>query len=326
MKDFKRLLRTLQDIFQGTPPAKAADVRRIFAIGRVLEGEPIKAVCADLKLQLRNLDRLAKQVDKRGLVGLVPHEDLTKESVLADRRLGIAQMLLGALAERRFEELSDEITGPGVLRVEDHRPSRTDTDYRLLNGQENPICRLNIKFHGTLFRDAKRYVGLEPEDCFALATYKINNALRRQDQERLPYAFLVLSVPELSAPEVARLVPTDYVWTLAVLKGRRLVEEAIVERLRAADYRERFQSIFQKMPEGKFRIISARKAYNLLHEKLFERVHALSLKGFTRRFSNAEVDMHFSLSRELTPVRTFFELLIRESPQRVAVGLDRGDY
>ena len=88
MKDFKRLLRTLHDIFQGTPPAKASDIRRVFAIGRVLKGEPIKAVCADLKLQLRSIDRLAKEVDKRGLAGLVPYEDLTEESVLADRRLG----------------------------------------------------------------------------------------------------------------------------------------------------------------------------------------------------------------------------------------------
>jgi hypothetical protein len=326
LKDFKRLLRTVHDIFQGIPPVKASDVRQVFAIGRVLQSEPAKAVGAELKLQPRNIERLAKEVERRGLAGLVPYEDLTKESVLADRRLGIAQMLLGALAERRFEELSDEITGPGVLRVEDHRPSRTDTDYRLLNGAGNPICRLNIKFHGTLFRDAKRYVGLEPEDCFALATYKINNALKRQEEERLPYVFLVLSVPELSAPEVARLVPVDYVWALAVLRGRRLVEEAIVERLRSADHRERFQSIFQKMPEGKFRIISARRAYNLMREKLFERVQALTLRGFTRRFRNAEVDMHLSLSKELTPVRTFFELLIRESPQRVAVGLDRGDY
>jgi hypothetical protein len=326
LKDFQRIFRTLRDIFRDTPPAKTPEIRKIFAIGRVLEGEHINAVCAELKVQRYRIDRLAKELGKRGLMGLVSYEELTKEPVLADRRLGIAQMLLGALAERRFEELSDQITGPGVLRIEDHRPSRTDTDYRLLNGHGNPICRFNIKFHGTLFRDAKRYVKLEPEDCFALATYKINNALKRQEEERLPYAFLVLSVPELSAPEVARLVPADYVWTLAVLRGRRLVEEAIVERLRAADYHERFQSIFQKMPEGKFRIISARKAHNLLHEKLFERVHALSLKGFTRRFRNAEVDMHFSLSRELTPVRTFFELLIKESPQRVAVGLDRGDY
>ncbi len=316
----------MRDVFPSAPPAKVSDIRRILAIGRVLEGEPIKSVCADLKVHLPSIERLAKEVDKRGLVGFVAYDDLTKESALAGRRLGIAQMLLGALAERRFEGLSEEITGPGVLRVEDHRPSRTDTDYRLLNGHGNPICRLNIKFHGTLFRDARRYVGLDPADCFALATYKINNALRRQEAERLPYVFLVLSVPELSAPEVARLVPSDYVWTLAVLKGKRIVEEAIVERLRAADHRERFQSIFQKMPEGKFRIISARKAYNLLREKLFDRVHALSLKGFTRRFRNAEVDMHFSLSKELTPLRTFFELLIKESPQRVAVGLDRGDY
>jgi len=323
---FRRLLGTLRDIFPHDPPDKTPEIRQIFAVGQVLEGTPISAVCSELRVQRQRVDRLVTAVSSQGLAALLPHAELTTEPVLAQRRLGIAQMLLGALAERRFEELSDEITGPGVLRIEDHRPSRTDTDYRLLNGQGNPICRLNIKFHGTLFRDAQRYVGLDPEDCFALATYKIHIALKRQEDERLPYAFLVLSVPELSAPEVARLVPDDYVWTLAVLQGRRFVEEAIVERLRAVDHRERFQSIFEKMPEGKFRIISARKAYNLLLQKLFERVHALSLKGFTRRFKNAEVDMHFSLSQELTPLRTFFELLMKESPQRVAVGLDRGDY
>jgi len=142
LRDFKRLLRTLHDIFPSTPPAKPSDIRQIYAIGRALEGEPIKVVGADLKVQVRSIDSLAKEVAKRGLVGLVAYEDLTGESTLAERRLGIAQMLLGALAERRFEGLSDEITGPGVLRMEDHRPSRTDTDYRLLNGQGNPICRL----------------------------------------------------------------------------------------------------------------------------------------------------------------------------------------
>jgi hypothetical protein len=145
-------------------------------------------------------------------------------------------------------------------------------------------------------------------------------------EERLPYVFLVLSVPELNAGEVAKLIPDDYVWTLAVLEGRRAVEEAIAERLRAPDYRQRFRPFFSRMPEGQFRIVSAQKAYNLLREKLFERVHALSLKGFTRRFRNAEVDMHFSLTEELTPVRTFLELLIRESPQKFAVRLYIGDY
>lgn len=325
MRDFGRLARTLQDVFRD-PPAGVREVRQVFAIRRILEGETADLVCAELGLQRHGVVRLLKELRSKGLAGFLPHEERTTAQLLEQRRLGIAQMLLGALAERRFEELSDEITGGGVLRVEDHRPSRTDTDYRLLNGQGNPICRLNIKFHGTLFRDSRRYVGLEPQDCFALATYKINNALKRQEEERLPYVFLVLSIPELNAGQVAKLIPDDYVWTLSVLQGRRIVEEAIVGRLRAPDHLKRFLPIFKRMPEGQFRIISAKKAYNLLRDKLFERIHALSLKGFTSRFRNAEVDMHFSLSKELTPVRTFLELLIKESPQKFAVRLYIGDY
>jgi len=80
------------------------------------------------------------------------------------------------------------------------------------------------------------------------------------------------------------------------------------------------------MPEGKFRVISATKANNLLRANLFERVHALTLKGFTRRFRNAEVDMHLSLSTELTPIRTFFTKLVEESPQRFAIQLYAGQY
>lgn len=48
--------------------------------------------------------------------------------------------------------------------------------------------------------------------------------------------------------------------------------------------------------------------------------------SFTRRFRNAEVDMHLSLSTELTPVRTFLELLVEESPQKFAVRLYIGDH
>lgn len=323
MRNFERLARTLEDIFSD-PPADVREVRQIFAIRSILDGEAVDSVCTALRLQRRGIDRLVSQVREQGLAGFAPFEQRTSAQLLADRRLGIAQMLLGALAERRFEEISNEITGAGVLRIEDHRPSRTDTDYRLLNGQGNPICRLNIKFHGTLFRDARRYVGLEPADCFALATYKINNAVRRQTEERLPYVFLVLSVPELNANEVAKLIPDDYVWALAVLEGKRSVEEAMVDRLRSPDHRRNFHPISERMPEGQFRILSATKAGNLLRDKLFERVHALSLRGFTRKFRNAEVDMHFSLSTELTPVRKFLEL-VRESPQRVAVTLDRGE-
>lgn len=172
----------------------------------------------------------------------------------------------------------------------------------------------------------RRATSVDPVDCFALATYKVNNALKRQQDERLPYVFLVLSVPDLNINDVADLVPDDYVWALAVLKGKRLLEEQIVERLRSPQHRAHFETVFARMPDGVFRIISAAKAYKLLKDHLFERVHALTLKGFTRRFRNAEVDMHFSLSRELTPVRVFLELLAKESAQKFAVRLYIGNY
>ncbi len=293
---------------------------------RSLAGENPGTTCKELKLQLRGALSLVDCARRQGLAGVLPYADRTGAPDLAKRRLGIAQMLLGELAERRFEAVIEEVTGGGILRIEDHRPSRTDTDYRLLNGNSHPICRFNIKFHGSLFREARRFVGLEPEDCFALATYKINNALKRQDAERLPYIFIVLSVADLSAPDVGRLIPDDYVWTLAALAGRMAAEEAIVSRLLRQDYFPRFRSILDRMPEGQFRVISARKASNLMLLNLFDRVLALSLKGFTRKFRNAEVDMHFSLSRELTPVRTFLQLLLEESPQKFAVRLYTGDY
>lgn len=324
MEKLNQLLSTIDDVFRETP-ADIREIRFLRALKRLVDGEDSRLVASELKLKRQGLDDLAQRVKQDDLLAILPYDELTSPTELNHRRLGIAQILLGALAEKRFEELIESIAG-GKIRIEDHRPSRTDTDYRLLNGENRPVCRFNIKFHGTLFRSAKDYVGLEPNDCFALATYKIRNALRRQTEEALPYVFVVLSVPDLNAGEVGKLIPDDYVRALAVLKGKRIVEESIAERLRAPDYITRFEPIFARMPEGEFRVISAEKAYRLLREKLFERVHALSVKSFTRTFRNAEVDMHFSLSSELTAVREFLEALLQDSPQKFAVRLYRGDY
>jgi len=189
----------------------------------------------------------------------------------------------------------------------------------------NPVCRMNIKFHGTMFRRAQELVGLDPDDCFALATYKIFNALRRQEQEAVPYVFLVLSVRDLTAQSVADRVPEDFAWLLAVLKGRRVVEEAIARELSKASYLRQFEGILARMGEGEFRLISARRAFNLVRDKLFERVFALRVRRFNQSYRNAEIDMHLSISRELTPLRTFLEILSRDSLHVLNVRLDRGE-
>jgi len=62
-----------------------------------------------------------------------------------------------------------------------------------------------------------------------------------------------------------------------------------------------------------------------MKDKLFERVFALRQRAFTSAFRNAEIDMHFSLTREMVPVRDFLATVASESPQRVAVLLYQGE-
>lgn len=327
MTEFAHLAAVLRDIYGGTP-SDIAQIRQVLAVDRVLHGESLEAVARDAGVQTHRLRKLVASVQQAGLSAFGDIGAISAE-VFATAKNGIAQMLLSLLAERRFIQLSNQITGAGVLKIEDHRPSRTDTDFRLMNGGGRPLCRLNIKFHGTAFRESRRYVGLEPDDCFPLATYKINNADKRQHAENLPYVFIVLTALDLSAAEVARVVPDDYVEALVVMRqvvstGKLALEERVVERLLASDQLPRFESILTRMPEGQFRVLSASRAIDLLKKHLFDRIHALSLKAFNRKFRNAEVDMHFSLTQDLTPVRTFLELT-RESPQVFAIKLWRGE-
>ena len=324
LADFHKLVALLQRLpFQDS----AVDVlRRPVAIKRVIDGERPEVVARDTQVSKAWLETKAESVKRQGLAGFLPGARQALASADLDaRRLGIAQMLLGTLAEKRFEELSAEITGGRHLYIEDHVRTRTDTDYLLRNGHSNPVCRMNIKFHGTLFRKAREMVGLEPEDCFALATYKISNALRKQEQEALPYVFLVLSIRDLSASSVAAHVPNDLVWLICVMEGKRIIEEAIVRELAKPEYEDQFRGILNRMTEGEFRLLSARKAFTLLQAKLFDRVFALKVKRFNQSYKNAEIDMHFSISLELTPLRAFLEILARDSLHVLNVRLDRGE-
>ena len=301
-------------------------LRRPLAIKRVISGESLEAVAREAQVSKAWLKTKVTSVRRQGLRGLIPNADQAGESsALKSRRLGIAQMLLGTLAEKRFEQLSAEITGGRHLHIEDHVRTRTDTDYLLRNGNDNPVCHMNIKFHGTLFRQARELVGLDPEDCFALATYKISNALRKQQDKALPYVFLVLSIRDLSAASVAAYVPDDFVWLICVMEGKRIIEEAIVKELAKPEYEPQFQGILARMTEGEFRLLSARKAFNLLQAKLFDRVFALKVRRFNQSYKNAEIDMHCSISQELTPLRTFLEILARDSLHVLNVRLDRGE-
>ena len=259
-------------------------------------------------------------------------EALPPDSVLVNERAPIlGNLVLGRAAEIVFEELYRREMPDTEFDLVDLREGRTDTDYRMYNGQGRPVYRINIKFHGARFRRAPELVGLDPGDCFALATYKIDSAMKKQDEEHLPYFFAIVGVSDLTASAVGDRVPQDVaeaVSFLARVPRRppiRAIEDAAVEHLVSSSAAV-VTSTIDEIRKADWSMLSARRADRLLREKLFDRVFALRVRNFARAFGRAELDMHFSLSEDLTPLPEFLATLRDRGPQAVSTFLERGDY
>lgn len=256
------------------------------------------------------------------------------EEPIAKARAMLGQLLLGVLAERAFEKIYKATMGTTELKLEDFRESRNETDYRVLNGQGRPVFRINIKFHGTRFRKAAENVGLQPEDCFALATYKIYQGLQKHEKEILPYIFAIVGVADLTGARVGQAIPDDVIHLSSLthvskkIPGKRNIEDRIVLHLLDTRQPRSVQSSIdgfrRQIEEADWRVISARRANLLLREKLFDRVFALRVRAFARTYRNAELDMHFSLREDLTPLEKFLDLLKTSGLHGLSVHLERG--
>lgn len=279
----------------------------------------MEAVGDSAGLPIRFLLVWLESINSEGLHVWLKKPEVTPER-MARARAGLAQMLVGTIAEEHFESISKQIIGDQGYQIQDERVGRTDTDYRLIASDSRAICRFNIKFHGTKFEKAKEWVELDPDDCFALATYKIDAALKKQDAERLPFVFLVISVLNVPRSTVQESVSDEWAWLAAL--SDRATEEAIVARLAQEPWVE---PIRRQVRAAQFRVMSARRAYQLMRDKLFDRVHALKIRNFNRVFRNAEIDMHLSLSGEMIGFDDFLRLLAEKGPLELAVRLDRGE-
>ena len=132
-------------------------------------GEPVNIVAKSVGTSAKNLQRSIESPDiVQALLGNVT-QDYSPKALKV--RATIGQLIIGNLAERVFEETYRATVGITDLRLEDDRSSGGDTDYLVRNGQERQVFRLNIKFHGSQVQESARASGLQPEDCFALATY-----------------------------------------------------------------------------------------------------------------------------------------------------------
>ena len=292
-------------------------------------GESLDAAAREVRTTPARLRRAQEAADPfADILG----ESLPPNSVVVNERAPIlGNLVLGRAAELVFEEIYRREMPGTEFGLVDLRERRTDTDYRMYNGQGRPVYRINIKFHGARFRRAAELVGLKPEDCFALATYKIDSAMKKQDEEHLPYFFAIVGVAGLTAAAVGDQIPRDVTEAVSFL-GRvprkpsiRAIEDAAVEYLVRSNAAVATSTV-DEIRKAEWYMLSARRADRLLREKLFDRVFALRVRNFARAFGGAELDMHFSLAEDLTPFPEFLAALRERGPQAVSTILERGDY
>jgi hypothetical protein len=324
----QELLETLTRLFGQTGWPKPLHL----LLGATLleRGGEVQAVARSIATTQRLLHDVRHAADPvQRVLGLALHEVDNPHRARAAQMLG--QLLLGRCAELAFERIYKSEMQFEEFELRDLREGRTDTDYRLYNGQGRPVYRINIKFHGSPFRRAKELVGLEPEDCFALATYKIHSALQKQHDEGLPYFFAIVGVPNLTGQTVGQAIPSLLVETVALIdqsprgRSKRDFEDAAVRHLVEGEY-DVFRTTLDQIMNAQWYILSARRADKLLRTMLFDRVFALRVRNFARAFGRAELDMHFSLSKDLVPLRQYLATLREQGPQKITTLLERGEY
>lgn len=314
--------------------ARPKPLHLLAGLADVRSGLPLSQAARKVGTTAGNLDNLVQAKDPVAhLLGEPAADHQEKEKKV---RATIGQLIIGNLAEEVFEDNYRRTVGSSELTLEDDRSGGGDTDYLVRNGQGRQVFRLNIKFHGSQFRKAQELVGLPPEDCFALATYKIHSALQKQEREHLPYIFVIVGVPDLTGAVVGAAVPGDVVEfaTLARhsarFQGKRKVEDAIVQAItaRPADFgmAESLHSFLEQIRGAVWRVLSARRADALLREKLFERAYALRVRGFAMNYRGAELDMHFSISGDLHPLEEMLRILRDDGLHALSVYLERGTF
>jgi hypothetical protein len=295
----------------------------------VADGGSITEIAKECGLTKKRAREVLVATDR--ISALFGGEVPTERAAKASRQM-LGNLIVGLCAERIFVEHYKREAATTELELSDLRESRSDTDYRLINGKKRPVYRINIKFVGSMFRRAKELVGLEPEDCFALATYKIKAALDKQEADRLPFLFIVVSVPGLSAEAVGSRVDSELLDFLGLvtqtrndIKKKRDIQDHIVRYLEGR--RDvGFLDALQRIERGAWYVLSARRADQLLRDKLFERVYALRIRGFAQQFRGAELDMHFSFSQDLAPLDAYLHKLREFGYPVVTTMLERGEY
>ena len=260
---------------------------------------------------------VAQQIRAQAHLGLVGGNGLDAQYRRRLRNQAFQNLVVGTIAERVFRgsHLADlEVAG---FTVHDLHERGDNRDYAIeRDGLQLPI---NVKVASTLFRNARQTVGLEPEDCIPISTYKAIGACERVPD--LVYVDLVdFTLREkVDAFMHALRGSLARAWALLSWYGGPGLKRAQDEYV--ATLFGKHGDALVKLAPGvtSFRVISAQRVLAIMRANP-RRVPGLGVKAAGTGTFNAEVNVHVSVERETVPWDDVAEILRHKGIQAV---LDR---
>jgi hypothetical protein len=260
---------------------------------------------------------IAQEIRAQAYLGLRGGNGLDPQHLRRGRNQAFQNLVVGTIAERVFRgrDLADlEVVGFIVCDLHERGESRDYTIER--DGLELPI---NVKVASTLFRNARQTVGLDPEDCVPISTYKAIGAC-----ERVPDLVYVDLVDFTLREKVDAFMHAlegslALAWALLSWYGGPGVKRAQDEYV-ATLFGQHGNALLKLAPGvASYRVISAQRVLAIMRTNP-RRVPGLGVKAAGTGTFNAEVNVHVSVERETVAWDDVAEMLRRDGIQAV---LDR---
>jgi hypothetical protein len=155
---------------------------------------------------------------------------------------------------------------------------------------------INVKNAGTRLENAINLVGLEPDDCIPIPAYKAYEAIEKEPNLlyviSINYSFSHLIESNLFSKFSSE---ENYVWNILSTYGGSLIRDA-EDRFVYSMVNRYWDDFSNQVPDPLFRVISARKAINIL-QKNPKRTPGIGIKSWGTGAS-AEINVHISINEE----------------------------
>ncbi len=219
-------------------------------------------------------------------------------------RDGFRNQLVGRIAEVQFEDNHLASLKSHGFEWRSHYAKGDNRDYSVTHPKTTAELSINVKTASTLFRNAMSVVKLEPTDCVPISVYKALGGSKSWPD--LIYADLVdFNLRQRADDFVSGLGgDEELLWDMFSWyggKGAKTAEDAYTKWIHGR-HKTRLQGLID--PACEFRVISAKRAIAIQHA-IPRRCPGLGIKG-----GFGEVNVHVSVSREMTPWKNVESILI----------------